>query len=332
VVPTGQDEAVRIAAPLSIGSLSPVDQDGVRALAAAASDVDGVAPLSEQPLLRLGADEAWLTHAVAHEKNSAVIGYVQIDRGGDDASAELVVHPDHRRRGVGSLLLRTAERDARLPQFSGAPGQRGKALRVWAHGDTEAARGFAAAHGYAVVRELLFLARPLDPAPAGADATPLPAGYRIRTFAPGADDEAWVALNARAFAGHPEQGRLTVADLRDRQAEPWFDPAGFFLVEAPDGTLAGFLWTKVEGDDGEIYAVGVDPEHRGHGLGGALTALALTHLATLAHRAVLYVDGDNAAARATYARAGFQPAAVDVQYGRAAQPAAAPAAPNDATM
>ncbi|MFE6968753.1 mycothiol synthase [Isoptericola sp. NPDC057653] len=323
---------------LSFGPLDPAAQDAVRALATAAEQHDGVAPLSEQPLLRLGTDADWLTHVVAQDGDGATVGYAQVDRGGDDASAELVVHPDHRRAGVGSVLLRTAERDARLPMFSGAPGQRGKPLRVWAHGDLPAARGLAAARGYEVARELLVLARTLGPEDAARDLPDLP-GLTWRTVRPGADDEAWVRLNARAFADHPEQGRLTVDDLHDRQREPWFDPEGFFLVEdagAPDAAPLGFLWTKVEtgplddgggtgeGRTGEIYAVGVSPDAQGHGLGRALTAVGLRHLARVGcDRAVLYVDGDNAAALATYAGAGFERAAADVQYARPAAPDAA---------
>ncbi|MEU2199958.1 mycothiol synthase [Isoptericola sp. NPDC019482] len=314
---------------LSFDPLDAPTQDAVRALAAAATAQDGVAPLSEQPLLRLGTDADWLTHVVARGDDGAVVGYLQVDRGGDDASAELVVHPAHRRQGVGSVLLRTAERDARLPMFSGAPGQRGKPLRVWAHGDLPAARAFAAARGYEVARELLVLARPLGPDDAARDVPDLP-GLALRTFRPGADDEAWVRLNARAFADHPEQGRLTVDDLRDRQREPWFDAAGFFLVvpgddggEGAGGEPLGFLWTKVEpgqpdgSRDGEIYAVGVSPDAQGRGLGRALTAVGLGHLARAGcARAVLYVDGDNAAALATYAGAGFERAAGDVQFAR----------------
>lgn len=312
---------MRIAPPLRIGPLDPAAQDAVRALAAAAAEADGVAPLSEQPLLRLEADEDWLTHVVAHDKHGATIGYLQVDRGGEVASAELVVHPGRRRNGTGSLLLRTAERDARLPSRSGAPDQRGKPLRVWAHGDLPAARAFADARGYAVARELLLLARPLGDVPSAAG---FPPGYAVRTFRPGHDDEAWVALNARAFASHPEQGRLTVADLRRRQAEPWFDPAGFFLLTDEHGRLAGYHWTKVEPGqpdgavDGEVYALGIDPDHQGRGLAAPLTAVGLEHLAaTGCARAVLYVDGDNAPALRTYERVGFTRAAVDVQYARA---------------
>lgn len=335
---------MRIAAPIEIGPLDADAQQAVRDLAKAAEAHDGVAPLSEQPLLNLGTDAEWITHVVAHTKAGSTIGYVQIDRSGETASAELVVHPEHRRNGHGRVLLRTAERDATLPSRSGEPGQHGKHLRVWAHGDLEPAREFARAAGLRPVRELLFLARPLTPAgtpdqdgtpePAGTPEPPaVPAGYRLRTFRPGADDAAWVRVNARAFAAHPEQGRMTLDDLRARQAEPWFDPEGFFLLvpedateEAPEETAgdpAAFQWTKIEpgrpdGErDGEIYVLGVDPDHQGKGLGRLMTAVGLDHLARAgATRAVLYVEGDNAPALATYERAGFGRAAVHVQYAR----------------
>jgi mycothiol synthase len=308
---------VRLPVPLSVGPLSGADVVGVRALAEAAHRADGVAPLSEQPLLRLSVDEGWLTHVVARSKAGLVIGYAQVDRGGDAASAELVVHPEHRRGGVGRLLLRTAERDATLPQFGGTAGQHGKSLRVWAHGNLAPAQAFARAAGYVVVRELLFLTKALTPSSGTGGTRDAGGRYSVRTFAPGRDDDAWVALNALAFADHPEQGRLTVADLRDRMAEPWFDSSGFFLAQAPDGSLAGSVWTKIEGGDGEIYAIGVAPDHRGAGLGTALTETALHHLSTRTQRATLYVDGDNTAALATYERAGFARTAVDVQYAAA---------------
>jgi mycothiol synthase len=322
--------------PLEIGPLDAATADQVRALAAAAQESDGVAPLSEQPLLRLEVDDEDLTHVVAYGDAGAVTGYAQVDRGGDVASAELVVLPAARRRRTGRMLLRTAQRDATLPARSGEPGQHGGVLHVWAHGDLPAARAFAADAGLVVVRELWKMGLDLRTGTWERPATP--AGLTLRTFRPGPDDDAWLRANARAFAHHPEQGRLTQADLDARLAEDWFDPEGFFLLERADGSLAGYLWTKVPTDqagpvrEGEIYVVGVDPDAQGQGLGKVLTAVGLGRLASLGlDRAVLYVDGDNTAATRTYLGAGFGKDTVDVQYGPPVPPVTQ-SSPSDATM
>ena len=312
---------------ISVGPLSPEVRHAVRNLAAAAAGADGVVPLSEQPLLNLARDEAWLTHVVARtgrEEDDDVVGYLQVDRSGPVASAEIVVHPRHRREGTARRLLEIAELDVTFPLRSGEPG--GQPLRVWAHGDLPAARELAAALGYGPVRDLQFLARPLGTGqdrPTMPDV--LPDGCTLRTFRPGDDDEAWLRLNAKAFATHPEQGRLTLEDLHARQAEPWFDPGGFFLLHREEHTdPIAFVWTKIEpgqlsgSRDGEIYVVGVAPEAQGAGLGRLMTDVGLAHLARSgADRAVLYVEGDNAPALATYRRAGFRQDARHVQFFKA---------------
>jgi mycothiol synthase len=145
----------------------------------------------------------------------------------------------------------------------------------------------------------------------------------VRTFEPGRDEEAWVAVNAAAFAHHPEQGRMTVSDLRQRMAEPWFDPAGFFLAER-DGELLGFHWTKVhpsrpehEGRVGEVYVLGVSPTAQGLGLGTALTATGLHHLRDRGlDTVILYVEADNEPAIAVYQKLGLRRASVDAMYER----------------
>ncbi|MEK8144330.1 mycothiol synthase [Streptomyces sp. M10(2022)] len=154
--------------------------------------------------------------------------------------------------------------------------------------------------------------------PAGHRRTGAAPDVTVRTFVPGQDDAAWLAANSSAFAHHPEQGGLTQRDLDDRKAEPWFDPEGFFLAER-EGELIGFHWTKkhTEGDEplGEVYVVGVLPEAQGGGLGKALTAIGLRHLAAEGlPTAMLYVDADNPAALAVYERMGFVTHEVDLMY------------------
>lgn len=176
--------------------------------------------------------------------------------------------------------------------------------------------------------------RPLSPS------HPLPpvepaGGIDVRAFRPGQDEEAFLALNAEAFAGHPEQGAMTRADLDERMAEPWFDPAGFFVAEdadAPHGeaaeavespSLLGFHWTKVHRDEdppiGEVYAVGASPAAQGRGLGRVLTLTGLHHLRDQGlAEVILYVEADNAPAIAVYSGLGFThaDADTDVQYAR----------------
>ncbi len=294
----------------------------VHELAHAAEHTDGVAPLSEQPRLNLGVANEDIIHLLTWHAGE-LAGYAQLDTRGDLAVAELVVHPSRRGRGLGRYLLTSAiarvSDVAVMRRTPRLPGAAAMSLRIWAHGNLPAAQALAARAELVAVRELRQLARLLGPKSEHPFPAP-PTGLRLRTFIPGADDRAWVALNARAFAHHPEQGRLTETDLHARIAEDWFDPEGFWLLER-DGRLIGSVWTKVptgqppRSRDGEIYAVGVDPAEQGAGFGALLTQVGLAYLARVgARRAVLYVDGDNAPALATYTQAGFEPNRIDVQY------------------
>ncbi len=296
----------------------------MRALQHETARADGVSALSEQTMLLASPGGAPAFHAMVYA-GDLLVGYAQLtggpEWGGGDPSGELVVAPAQRRRGVGTRLWETLA------------GQDG-GVRVWAHGSLPSAQGFAASLGLVAVRELHKMARPMTREDVGP--SELPAGFRARAFEPGRDEDAWLSANAEAFADHPEQGRLGRADLEARMSRPWFDPAGFILVEHEDqpGTVAAFHWTKVEPQEqsagatgeggreaspivGEVYAVGVRPAYQGRGLAAPLTRLGLAHLAARGVRqAVLYVDGDNAAALATYRRAGFRSIMVDVMYAR----------------
>ena len=77
---------------------------------------------------------------------------------------------------------------------------------------------------------------------------------------------------------------MTVADLHERMAQPWFDPAGLILVveDAPAEVVA-FHWTKVDPRasltrSGEVYVVGVRPGIPGPRARRTGHALGLAHL------------------------------------------------------
>ncbi|WP_233606541.1 mycothiol synthase [Micromonospora sp. Llam0] len=286
--------------------LHPAQVDRVLKLAAAAADTDGADPLPEQVVIGLR-DATSARHLTLSDPAGETIGYGHLDPT-DPAGpvAELVVHPAHRRRGYGRRLL-AGLLDAVDPATP---------LRVWAHGDHPSAAALALDYGFVRDRVLLQLRRKLtEPLPEPV----LPAGVRMRSFVPGQDDDAWVALNAKAFADHPEQGRWGLPQLHARIAQPWFDPAGFLVAEDPAGRLLGFHWTKVHTGPavGEVYVLGVDPDAHGGGLGRALTLAGLRHLAAAGlHRAMLYVDESNTAAVRLYTRLGFLRWSTDVNYKR----------------
>lgn len=271
-------------------------QARVRALIGAAEEADGVRPASDRALANVAG--GGVTHVIAAAAGGEFAGYAQLD---PDGSAELAVHPAHRKHGYGKELL-----DELLARRA--------SVQVWAHGDLPAAQALATSAGLTRTRALWQMARPLE---APLAAPELPEGVTIRTFDPGPDDGPWLAVNADAFADHPEQGAVTLDDLRTLMAQQWFDPAGFFVAER-NGRMAGFHWTKVaEPGRGEVYVLGVRPEEQGTGLGRALTLIGLHHLRdTGVHEAMLYVEESSTPARSLYSSLGFTRVGIDVQYGR----------------
>ena len=233
-----------------------------------------------------------------------------------DDPAEILVHPAERRRGWGRRMVAAGI---------------GRAGRVWAHGDLPAARRLAAGMGLRPSRELLRMAAPLG---GDLESPRWPAGVRVRTFEVGRDEEQFLAVNGRAFSWHPEQGRLDLAGLRTELAQPWFDPAGFFLAVDASDRLLGFHWTKVHADGsalgrvGEVFVLGVDPLSEIRGLGRPLTLTGLEYL-TRQHvpTVILYVEGDNVPALRLYRDLGFQVAATDVVYAAPPGSAAPPPPP-----
>jgi mycothiol synthase len=314
-----------------LGRLPPADVAAVHRLVEQVERVDGTPPLSEHVLLHLpSGGDAEVRNLLVRE-DGQVVAYAHLDVTDqvEGASAELAVLPSARSRGLGRQLV-----TALLGQV---PDGR---LRLWAHGDSPAARALAEGLGFRRSRVLFQMRRPLTaplPEPGAPD------GVRLRTFVPGQDEQAWTELNNRAFVSHPDQGGWGVSEVELREKEPWFDPEGFFLAER-DGALVGFHWTKVHGGHdadaphehphpdgadhpehehhdhppiGEVYIVGVDPAEQGRGLGPWLTLVGLHSLRDRGLAEVLlYVDESNAAAVRTYERLGFERHAVDVMYSR----------------
>lgn len=139
------------------------------------------------------------------------------------------------------------------------------------------------------------------------------------------DREAVVALSLRAWGpGHASMaqalgeslyGRLVgdwrATQSRDVRADLDSEEVGVWVAVVQD-RVAGFVTVKLDHEErsGEIHMLGVDPERQGRGVGTALTDFATEHMRGEGMTvAMVETGGDHghAAARATYAKAGFTP-------------------------
>lgn len=277
---------------VNLTTLTPTMQDALRRLVAEITTHDSISPINESG--SMGIDGTREADFFFLGRRSDPFGFVLCDE--RDGTLQVGVHPDHRREGHATALL--TEALAAYPQFA-----------AWAFGTLPGARELAARVGLTPVRELLRMEMALTPSPT-SDAP----GYELSGYR-ATDREGVVAVNAAAFAHHPEQGRLTVAEFDQLTRQPWFDPEGL-IVARSDGEVAGFHWTKRHGDGlGEVYVLAVAPEHEGHGLGRVLLQRGLEHLSYAGDdRVQLYVEADQERVVRMYRNAGFAIGQVDTSF------------------
>lgn len=260
----------------------------VLALLARVAQHDGVAAVGEAGLLDLHQPRGH-QHLVAR-RHGDLCGYAWTD----GVTGEVAVAPQWRGRGHGAALVE------RVLANPGAA--------VWAHGTLPAAVRLADRLGLAATRSLWRMAWD----PAAVVVPPLPGELTVRPY--NDDAAAWLALNARVFARHPDQGRWTAADFAARLAEPWFDPSDLLLVEHRHDLVA-FAWLKRTADEAEVYILGVAPEYQRRGVAAHLLGLLQQRAAGEgASSLTLFVEGDNLAARRSYVRSGFRHVSTDTQF------------------
>jgi GNAT superfamily N-acetyltransferase len=212
------------------------------------------------------------------------------------ALVALVVHPDHRRRGVGAALL-----EATRPEAVG----QGERAWMWPGlpDNLVEARPFFSQHGWRPTERVWdFVAdlrsfRPLAP----PQATP---GLSYRVAAP-SDMAAVTAFERRHFpfwSVHYEAADadsvVVAVDRRDGAV------VGTLRIEWPARHGPG-RWSRLLGDDlGAIRAVGIDRRFRGRGVGTALVVAASEHLRKLGVGVCLV---DWLVRTGFYRRAGYEP-------------------------
>ena len=225
------------------------------------------------------------------------------------------VHPNWRRRGIGTAILRHNEAQMREQAFAHDV----DTPRVHGAYSSERRPGATAlleANGYRPVRWFFDMVRPtLD----GIVVPPLPDGIEIRPVS--GRDQMRKLFDADVEAFHDHWGGFDATDEVFEQwlADPDYDPA-LFVVAWDGEEIAGAVWNVIQVAENEAFnrrrglldSVAVRRPWRGRGLGSALVGLSLRLLREHGmDSATLGVDADNPnGALRLYENAGFE---VDVR-------------------
>lgn len=237
----------------------------------------------------------------------AAIGYVLVFPSSEDGVTGILegtVLPEYRHRGLGAHLL-SWQISRAIQKAQAFAGKESLVLRVSCEPEDEDCNHLFEKHGISrLVTQCQMRFDLHRPVPL----RDLPADVMVTSYASERDDEMRQVFN-RAFAGH-WIGELTPEKWRERFIDTQKFRPEFTKLAIMNDRVIGFYLTEVfEEQPGHAWLeiVGVLPEHRGHGLGTALTAHALQIYQKAGFEACLLgVDDENITnAKQVYLKMGF---------------------------
>jgi mycothiol synthase len=335
-----RDESLALSDAYILRNATQDDWPGLTDLIIAADFAEsGESDYSQDELItdwqRPGFDPAQDAWVVVEAHSGQISGYEEVwNRAGHARlQGDGYVHPEHLNKGIGTALLRAAERRARQ-HISLAPAGTRVSLRNGVYGSDQAAHRLHENEGYLPIRYFWRMEIALDgPAPEPQ----WPEGLFIRTFIPGQDDRPVFEAFDEAFRdgwGH------TPWDFdwwrKSHIEQDWFDPSLWFLAleggsagSAGSAGFAGFAMQiaggalcKPKGAEGWVSQLAVRRPWRRRGLGLALLRHAFNEFFRRGVRKIgLGVDASNpTGATRLYERAGMQVAHEYILYEKELRP------------
>jgi mycothiol synthase len=236
------------------------------------------------------------------EMGEGVVGYMDIET--ELAVGRVVldcrVQPEHRRRGLATELFNRATN--RIEELGV------KVVHVNVREDNMVAGKILSELGFSLVRQFLELRLDIG----HVDGSHIHPAMEWRYLQPGQEDEL-TELQNRAFAGTWGYNSNTVETITFRINISSCSRQDIVLTYDGDRTI-GCCWTGISCEEGipsvrkgRIHMLGVDPDHRGKGIGRELMMVGLARLRNRGLRvAELTVDSENKAAYALYRSLGFE--------------------------
>ena len=261
---------------------------------------------------------------VIAEADGRAVGYAAgqlVERNGA-LVAELIgaVHPEHRRRGIGTALLRQT-RDGTVVRMAADPRLLPRELRSYALDSETGLIAMLAAEGFAPIRFGYEMRRPLS---GDLPTHPLPPGLELRPVVE-ADFRAIFDANEEAFLDHWGHRPATEEDFREMCYGPDMSPH-LWCVAWDGDEVAGVVMNAIFRDENEALGVqrgwldrvSVRRPWRGLGLAKALCTESFRILRSEGmEEAWLGVDGSNpTGAVRLYEGLGFHVAKGWKVYGR----------------
>jgi mycothiol synthase len=214
------------------------------------------------------------------------------------------VHPDLRKRGLGSMLIDVTENRARREMV-----HQPDDIRVYLHNATlvgdDCTPNLYAGRGYEATRYQFRMLVELD----GPPEVPHRDDVEIRLYVEPDERRAVYRVQQDSFATGPYFQRSTFEEFESRVfARQGFD-ASLLWVATEAGEVVGvnICGWKQWGDWGWVGSIGVLSSHRGRGIGEALLRTSFAEFWRRGERRVaLGVDADNPDATRLYERAGMR--------------------------
>jgi ribosomal protein S18 acetylase RimI-like enzyme len=258
-------------------SLTLEEVGEVQTLAALCNRLEGLDLKLAFPLAQSAQPEAFLCYA-----DGRLVGYCALD------GAEVcgMVHPDHRRRGIGRKLLTAALDEA---------GRRQKPhLLLICEGSSRSGQGFVAAQiGQYAFGEYRMVLEKL--------AAPPPVPWRLQLQQAGPQDVDCLAeIIAESFGDPQEMVRETIVESLALQNE-------HFYLAGLGSVPVGALKVVYEPPRAGIYTFGVQPSRQGRGIGRQILFQTCKRLLAEGYHPIsLEVEVDNARAIRAYRACGFR--------------------------